>query len=73
MAIPEFILRKLRVPGNFHTHAEGFSFVLNSTFAPAALTGMALEVDGPLVPPGSQHPRRARSGARAGRATTNGA
>jgi alpha-N-arabinofuranosidase len=51
MATPEFILRKLYVPGSFQTDAEGFSFVLNNTFAPAALTGMALEVDGQPVPP----------------------
>lgn len=51
MAIPEFILRKLYVPGSFQTDAQGFSFALNNTFAPAALTGIALEVDGQPVPP----------------------
>jgi hypothetical protein len=50
MAIPEFILRKLYVPGGLQTDAQGFSFALNNTFAPAALTGKALEVDGQSVP-----------------------
>ncbi|MBN1659722.1 MAG: hypothetical protein JXA93_15050 [Anaerolineae bacterium] len=52
MAIPEFILRKLYVPDSFQSGAEGFSFALNNTFAPATLTGIALEVDGRPVPPG---------------------
>ena len=51
MAIPEFILRKLFVQGSFRTDAEGFSFALNITFAPATLMGLALEVDGQPVPP----------------------
>ncbi|MGD9147208.1 MAG: hypothetical protein PVG56_03800 [Anaerolineae bacterium] len=51
MAIPEFILRKLFVQGSFQTDAEGFSFALNNTFAPATLTGMGLEVDGQPVSP----------------------
>jgi hypothetical protein len=52
MAIPEFILRKLYVPGSFQSDAQGFSFALNNTFAPAALTGIALKVDRQPVPPG---------------------
>jgi hypothetical protein len=51
MAIPEFILRKLFVQGSFQTSAEGFSFALSNTFAPATLTGIGLEVDGQPVPP----------------------
>ena len=51
MAIPEFILRKLYVSDSFHVDAEGFTFALNNTFAPATLTGLHLEVDGVPVPP----------------------
>jgi hypothetical protein len=51
MSIPEFILRKVFVQGSFQTDAEGFSFELNNTFAPATLTGMGLEVDGQPIPP----------------------
>ena len=51
MAIPEFILRKLYVPGSFQADTEGVCFALNNTFAPAALTGMGLEVDRQPVPP----------------------
>jgi alpha-N-arabinofuranosidase len=51
MAIPEFILRKLYVPDSFRSGAEGFCFALSNTFAPATLTGIALEVDGQPVPP----------------------
>ena len=51
MSIPEFILRKLYVPGSFRSDAGGFSFALNNTFAPATLTGIALAVDGrPVLP-----------------------
>jgi alpha-N-arabinofuranosidase len=51
MAIPEFVLRKLYVPGSFQASAEGFAFALRNTFAPATLTGLELEVDGLPVPP----------------------
>jgi alpha-N-arabinofuranosidase len=45
-AIPEFVLRKLVVKDSLKTWADGFSFDLLNTFAPAALTGFALTVDG---------------------------
>ncbi|MBN1656895.1 MAG: hypothetical protein JXA93_00765, partial [Anaerolineae bacterium] len=51
MAIPEFILRKLYVDGSFRSDDDGFSFALKNTFAPATLTGIALQVDGRQVPP----------------------
>jgi hypothetical protein len=36
-AVPEFILRKLFVQGSLQAHEDGFSFVLNNTFAPATV------------------------------------
>ncbi len=38
MAIPEFVLRKLVVPGSLKKSGTGFSFILNNTFAPATIT-----------------------------------
>jgi hypothetical protein len=49
--VPEFILRKLYVPGSLRALPGGFEFALNNTFAPATVTGMRLEVDGRPVPP----------------------
>jgi alpha-N-arabinofuranosidase len=52
MVIPEFILRKLYVQDSLQAGADGLSFALNNTFAPATVTGFRLEVDGQPVPPG---------------------
>jgi len=51
MAVPEFLVRKLYVPGSLAELEEGFAFVLRNTFAPATVQSLALEVDGTLVPP----------------------
>ncbi|HOU24286.1 MAG TPA: alpha-L-arabinofuranosidase C-terminal domain-containing protein [Anaerolineae bacterium] len=51
MAIPEFILRKLYVPGSLKSTAEGFTFCLLNTFAPATVTGMGLRVGSQEVAP----------------------
>lgn len=42
MAIPEFVLRKLIVPGSLKKQGSGFSFILNNTFAPATITKFEL-------------------------------
>jgi alpha-N-arabinofuranosidase len=51
-AVPEFILRKLYVQGSLKAQADGFSFALNNSFAPATVTGFQLSVDGSPAPPG---------------------
>ncbi len=38
MAIPEFILKKLIVPGSFRENQDGFSFKIMNSFAPATIT-----------------------------------
>ena len=50
MKIPEFVLKKLYVPGSFKATSSGFSFDFLNTFAPAAVTGVGLDVDGVAVP-----------------------
>ena len=50
-AVPEFILRKLYLPGSLENHANGFSFSLNNTFAPGTLIGFGLDVDRSAIPP----------------------
>ncbi|PKN99856.1 MAG: hypothetical protein CVU42_05780 [Chloroflexi bacterium HGW-Chloroflexi-4] len=42
MAIPEFVLRKLVVPGSLKKQSSGFSFIINNTFAPATITRFEL-------------------------------
>ncbi len=42
MAIPEFVLRKLVVPGSLKRRGNGFAFVLKNTFAPATITKFEL-------------------------------
>jgi alpha-N-arabinofuranosidase len=49
--MPEFLLRKLYMPGSLKIRPDGFDFALNNTFAPATMTGFQLEVDGQPVPP----------------------
>ena len=51
MAVPEFLVRKLYVPGSLAELEEGFAFVLRNTFAPATVQSLAIEVDGTLAPP----------------------
>lgn len=48
-AIPEFVLRKLFVPGSLKPTEGGFDFQLNNTFAPVTLVGLALWADGDAV------------------------
>jgi alpha-N-arabinofuranosidase len=48
--IPEFILKKLYVPGSLKTTPGGFTFDIHNTFAPATVTGVGLDVDGVSVP-----------------------
>jgi alpha-N-arabinofuranosidase len=42
MAIPEFVLRKLVVPGSIKKSGNGFSFIILNTFAPATITKFEL-------------------------------
>lgn len=42
MAIPEFVLRKLVVPGSLKKSGNGFSFIILNTFAPATITKFEL-------------------------------
>jgi alpha-N-arabinofuranosidase len=51
MAIPEFVLRKLIVPGSLKENAQGFEFVLLDTFAPATITAFALHVGDQKITP----------------------
>lgn len=50
MAIPEFILRKLIVPGSLKSSGSGFGFILLDTFAPATITAFALYVGKDEIP-----------------------
>lgn len=50
MSIPEFILKKLVVPGSFKTYAKGFSFAILNTFASATVTGFHIYVADQQVP-----------------------
>ena len=52
-AIPEFILRKLIVPGSLHSTVDGFSFALRNSFAPGNLTAFIIDVDSHIIPPSS--------------------
>lgn len=49
-AIPEFILRKLYVPGSFKSGPDSFTFDLRNTFAPALVNRGGLAVDGAPLP-----------------------
>lgn len=42
MAIPEFVLRKLVLPGSLKKQGTGFTFILNNTFAPATINRFEL-------------------------------
>ena len=50
MAIPEFILRKLILPGSLKRTPSGFSFILRNTFAPATITQFHVLNDGVEIP-----------------------
>ena len=50
-AIPEFILRKLYVPGSIQKDSAGFSFQLENTFAPATVSRFALRVGDQSIDP----------------------
>ena len=53
MAIPEFVLCKLVVPGSLKKQGTGFSFILNNTFAPATINRFELVNQNHLIPPES--------------------
>lgn len=50
MAIPEFILKKLVVPGSLKIHSKGFSFLILNNFAAAVLTRFRIFAGGQQVP-----------------------
>jgi len=50
MSIPEFVLRKLVLPGSLKRTPSGFSFILYNTFAPATITRFQLFNDGSEIP-----------------------
>ena len=45
-AVPEFVLRKLYVTDSLQREGDGFRFQLHNSFAPAAIKGFTLLVDG---------------------------
>ena len=49
--IPEFILRNMFVRGSLQPLADGFTFQIKDTYAPATVTAFGLEVDGQAVSP----------------------
>jgi alpha-N-arabinofuranosidase len=51
MAIPEFILKKLVVPGSLQPTSGGFRFVILNTFAPASVKAFKLILDGKMIDP----------------------
>jgi alpha-L-arabinofuranosidase len=51
MAIPEFVLRKLVLPGSLKKQGNGFSFIINNTFAPATINRFELLSNNVLIPP----------------------
>ncbi len=50
MAIPEFILKKLIVPGSFQSTPDGYQFALLDSFAPATVSSFKVMVGNELVP-----------------------
>ncbi len=53
MAVPEFLVRKLYVPGSLTPTMGGFAFLLRNTFAPGTVHSLSVEVDSKVVPPES--------------------
>ena len=51
MAIPEFILKKLIVPGSFKETDSGFRFTILNSFAPASISRFGLQVGDKAIPP----------------------
>ena len=51
MAIPEFILKKLIVPGSFKETDSGFRFMILNSFAPASISRFGLQVGDKAIPP----------------------
>jgi alpha-N-arabinofuranosidase len=51
MSIPEFVLRKLVVPGSLKRTPSGFTFVILNTFGPATITRFGLTIDGTGIDP----------------------
>lgn len=52
MAIPEFILNKMIVPGSYRETTAGFRFKIMNSFAPAMISTFNLRVSEKAVPPG---------------------
>ena len=51
-AVPEFLLRKLVVPGSLKAAGQGFLFEINNTFVPVNLLRFTLRADGQDIPAG---------------------
>lgn len=51
-SVPEFLLRRLYVPGSLRPAGTGFSFELHNSLAPATITSLSLGLDGRHVPAG---------------------
>jgi alpha-N-arabinofuranosidase len=51
MSIPEFVLRKLVLPGSLKRTPSGFKFIIHNTFAPATITRFSLTIDGTDIDP----------------------
>ena len=49
-AVPEFLLRKLVVPGSLKPAGQGFLFEINNTFVPVNLLSFSLRADGRECP-----------------------
>jgi hypothetical protein len=51
MSIPEFVLRKLVLPGSLKRTPSGFKFIIHNTFAPATITRFGLTIDDNVIDP----------------------
>lgn len=51
MSIPEFVLRKLVLPGSLKRTPSGFKFIIHNTFAPATITRFMLTINGAEIDP----------------------
>ena len=45
-SVPEFLLRKLYIPGSLKTRTDGFEFQLNNTLLPVTMTALGVNTDG---------------------------
>ncbi len=50
MSVPEFILKKMIVPGSFKTNANGFSFKIMNSFAAATISRFSIQIGETPVP-----------------------